>query len=73
MLDTELFQMIAEIGANKWKRTLRTEQDFLRLFGFIAIANAPKNERRERDLNPRDPHGSQAGRFDKFQACALPG
>ena len=55
--------MIAEIGASKWKRTLRTEQDFLRLFGFTAIANAPKNERRERDLNPRDPYGSQAGRL----------
>src|SRR2546428_6973530 len=32
-----------------------------------------KQKRRERDLNPRDPYGSQAGRFYKFQACALPG
>lgn len=35
--------------------------------------NSDEKRRRERDLNPRGPHGPQAIQFPNFQACALPG
>ena len=36
-------------------------------------SNPEEKRRRERDLNPRGPHGPQAIQFPNFQACALPG
>jgi hypothetical protein len=36
-------------------------------------SNSDEKRRRERDLNPRGPHGPQAIQFPNFQACALPG
>ena len=36
-------------------------------------SNSTEKQRRERDLNPRGPHGPQAIQFHNFQACALPG
>jgi hypothetical protein len=36
-------------------------------------SNSEEKRRRERDLNPRGPHGPQAIQFPNFQACALPG
>ena len=36
-------------------------------------SNPEEKRRRERDSNPRGPHGPQAIQFPNFQACALPG
>lgn len=36
-------------------------------------SNFDEKRRRERDLNPRGPHGPQAIQLPNFQACALPG